>query len=481
MKMKQLFISGLAAGIIAATGQVAFAGGATSGGGNSVVCFTDLKARDAVYAELDKAPVAGVNAQNPFSNSTVMAQVVSIESLDLYLHKLPRGRAGQPISRGVIRVATDETAESIVKRVIARLRTKTVFADYITAALDQLEQLNWISADGVVRIADTGLPVMVAPECLIAQTAYRKGEYVYYDKNLFERMDEMSKSSLILHEVLYAIAKEHGAKDASAVYHALSAIVVSDEEFQSIDPTRTVAPLLALIDDPKYTTSIISSARYANGEPITFFRPFSRQDGLRDIFYFNGRHSLDVDGFRVILDSDYRRTTAYGIVNGRLEGATFYSSEGRLLSPPIAGEVAVGYRRIRLSMLSLSGRGPEALQGEVGGNGDGYDQSPSGAVHDGTFSVQVPTRAKVVIDKGYVAFSSDIGSKVILVSYHPGKSTDSKFLKLKSVLFDREGNLLRGVLAESAWFGLRHVKAGTAVSFSRSGPVSGKVEEVGAE
>jgi len=237
------------------------AGVDTSGGGNTVVCFDSTQTRQSVYEALVRAESSGINAVNPFSDEAVLRTIRTTESLDLYLHHLPRGR-NQDQFLSTVAVQPELNADQVLEFLLGRIEKKN---DFPTEVRNLLADLTWIAADGVARIADTGLPVLFPANCLIAQTAYRKGSQIYFDRHLYNKLDDFNKAILVLHEVLYAIAKTEAAQDSSKVYDLISLLVRSElNDFNNVAFAREILNLI--YSNEKKTLTIPCSAYYADQE-----------------------------------------------------------------------------------------------------------------------------------------------------------------------------------------------------------------------
>ncbi|HAR43744.1 MAG TPA: hypothetical protein DCS07_14105 [Bdellovibrionales bacterium] len=151
----------------------------------------------------------------------------------------------------------------------------------------------------MARIADTGLPVLFSPNCLVAQTAYRKGNQIFFDRNLYNRLSPLNQAALVLHEALYAIAKDDGATDASKIYDLVSLFLRSETDLEGIGSealTREFVKLLFTEED-KFLT-MPCSTQYS-GTKVSV-RILVDHGGAR-FAYLAQRTVLDAFGFKLDL------------------------------------------------------------------------------------------------------------------------------------------------------------------------------------
>lgn len=198
-------------------------------GGNAVVCFSTIDQRNKVRDVL----MENKRKQDPFpifSDSAVQAAIKSVGSLDLYLYQLPRDLDGwtRPI------VTWTGTPKDLVERAITRLETKTEGVKFLREALAAIPYKNWRARTGVPTIEDSDFDGYLNPECIIAQIAHFKNGLVDYDSFLFNRLDDVNKAALILHELFYFLdRRDFQAVSAADTYPAVG-LTLSDNELNGL-------------------------------------------------------------------------------------------------------------------------------------------------------------------------------------------------------------------------------------------------------
>jgi len=187
----------------------AFAGGWTSGGGNSVVCFHD------------PAVVAQVKGNAGALSNQAIPHITFIEAFDLYEAKLKRGFP--PKAPVLAEPHAGEAFLDYVERIIARSEISVpALAEIMRNSQKLLPEdhivLNDHGIQGVQDVNSVGL--IDSQNCVLATTAvqYKIEDqfYLHIDERLFfhPAHSEWSKAVLLLHEYLYRFAREKGQLDS---------------------------------------------------------------------------------------------------------------------------------------------------------------------------------------------------------------------------------------------------------------------------
>ena len=441
---------------------LAQAGIDSSGGGNSVVCFTSIAVREQVFSILNEGERSGINARNPFADPAIQSQISTVESLDLYMHKLPRGQEENQI-RSLFDYSQFVSRDEVIAYILSRLDERNSFGVNVRDVLNY--RLSWVASDGVAKVSDTGLPILVAPNCLIAQSAHRIGNQVFFDRHLFRRMDNLSQAVLVLHEAIYTIAKDQGASDALKVYEVISLLIRSDEEFFNTNNDEGFAQeLLNLVFLDTKTKLSIPWSLVFNGQnlPVRAAVGFS---GIEKTYFTKDTH-IDVNGFTVSLqqyawwEGPCIQQTLSHSLNGGIDGR--YA--GFLILKTLRdGEPRKEYVSLsRISLTDWRGR----FEGYVSGGSLLDFSNRSRHLHD----LAVTKDALVLIENDQVMFTS----ATIEWSYKGRLSDrDIQVVKLNELIMDSKGFLVSAILEQDVRVGtFRSLKAGTKVKFDEKGWIS---------
>ncbi|MCX6124066.1 MAG: hypothetical protein NTV34_04865, partial [Proteobacteria bacterium] len=172
-------------------------GGIKGSGGDAVVCFANKDAQKTVREQLQSNNYPNANVNNPFKDPAISGAISSVELLDVFEFKLPSGFPG--VIRGTVDI--DTTFDKMAPRLIQRMAQKSRFGDKIAEALMQVPLENWRQAEGVLDINDSAQVFFIPSDCLLIQVAVRVDRQVFYDVNLWQKMDELSRTALVLHEL----------------------------------------------------------------------------------------------------------------------------------------------------------------------------------------------------------------------------------------------------------------------------------------
>ena len=216
----QIFISLL---FLLATTQIVFAGGMDSGGGQGYVCF-------------DSAVVA-THTKNNHGNldDDDINHISQVVTLDLFEAKLKRGNPAREIK--IVERKPDENYEQFLERIINRIAVKfPELANQIVKVSNDFsgDHLLW-SPIGLTEVSD-GNSVLAYDTAfctlttLAIQFKEEDAQYLNLDPRLFnhEKMTEESKAVLLLHEYLYAIARQKGRSSSRGTRLAISYLIRDD-------------------------------------------------------------------------------------------------------------------------------------------------------------------------------------------------------------------------------------------------------------
>ncbi len=216
------------------------AGGDKGNGGDAVVCFSDSTVQEQVRLELFRNQAGGTNS-NPFAKPETMRVVSSVELLDLYEYKLPNGFP--PKRREVMKV--DGTFQETVPAIFSRLEKKSAFATTLRDVYKTIPLNHWHASPGVVEINDSSQAFLLPSECLLIQVAARISDQVYYDEHLWNKMDELNHTALVLHELIYKIAVDHGDNNSQKARQIVG-LAMSKDEFEQFDAYQVYKKLAPL-------------------------------------------------------------------------------------------------------------------------------------------------------------------------------------------------------------------------------------------
>jgi len=205
---------------------VARTGGDHSGGGNLRVCFDSNAAAEAVLSGNGEIP------------DESFAHIQSIEALDLYDAQRPRGF--DQVEIPLVEMQEGEKFIHYVDRILARVEQNLPrLSERLKTHRDQLKKSENIKFydTSLKRVHDEATVSRVEEgNCVLATAAVqeKKGNLwlLSLDRRLFfhNRHSEMSRAVLILHEIVYALARELGQKDSSNTRILVGHLIANDPE-----------------------------------------------------------------------------------------------------------------------------------------------------------------------------------------------------------------------------------------------------------
>lgn len=173
-------------------------------GGDSVVCFQNAAQKEKVEAVLRRNKMAaqmGYVRQDPFAD--INMNLVKVETLDIWETRQSTYPQPEFIEVG--------NAEESTKERIAVLKNKiTLLADAMEDSLNGFyAPSKWLaSSTGIVEIDDSHELINYTKLCIPVQIAVQTKTRIYYDARLFTKLDELNKTALILHELMYSWSKQ---------------------------------------------------------------------------------------------------------------------------------------------------------------------------------------------------------------------------------------------------------------------------------
>ncbi len=210
------------------------------GGGNGVVCFDSTSIVDQIHAN------------GGYIDNAMLPNIVSIESYDLFEARQPRGMAGELVPQ-IIEPAEGERFLVYISRVMSRVNwTIPRLVGHANDALRRLDSNNIIRQPfGLEPVNDVNtVGLLDSGRCVLATLAshFFEGEktYLHVDQRLFDhpRHGRTSRAVLILHEVLYMVARRqfHHA-DSRNTRILISYLIASNPEITLGDVYRAAVSL----------------------------------------------------------------------------------------------------------------------------------------------------------------------------------------------------------------------------------------------
>jgi hypothetical protein len=199
-------------------------GGTKGNGGDAVVCFKNLQTRDSVQARLQSNRHERIKV-NPFKSLDVMNEVSSIEILDLFQYRLPSGFP--PVERKFF--AVSGRFDQALPQLMDRLKSVSGLVHKLEATLAEIPLQSWRQAEAVVEIDDSAEVFFLPPECLLVQVAVRQDNQVFYDAYLWNRMDELNRLGLVVHELVYKIGADR-SQSTSEKARQIVGLIMSESE-----------------------------------------------------------------------------------------------------------------------------------------------------------------------------------------------------------------------------------------------------------
>lgn len=209
------------------TPAVLFAGGDAGNGGDAVVCFNKNYQPPSIVVE------NGVQHPGTYVDETGMIKpeawdhVESVQVLDYY--EAARTRMGNINDNDS---NLEELSNLTMEETVAFVQNKTkVLPDFYKRWKGVSDRFSnrtlWVFVEAVLEdINDSVEPYLYPQNCIKVQTAVRKGNQLFVNKLIWDRMDEAQRGLLQIHEELYYIAIGMGHVNSSRVrvllYHLLS-------------------------------------------------------------------------------------------------------------------------------------------------------------------------------------------------------------------------------------------------------------------
>ncbi|MGE3263078.1 MAG: hypothetical protein AB7K68_14955 [Bacteriovoracia bacterium] len=239
MKLKKSIL--LLSLILFATAGSAFAGSWSSGGGSAVVCFNDPNI------------VARVKARSGMVMAEELNDIESIEMLDLFEWKRPRGMEGTP-NLPLAEPMPGEKYTSFVKRITDRAYNTIgshsssleggignylyTYQSIFTHIIGR--NIEW-TGTSLVHLGDEGTPIRFGGNCTLVPLAVQEGEgfdlRLFIDDRLFfhPKHSEQSKAALFIHEFLYAMGRKLGQTDSSRTRLAVGWMMQNAPDVRIVD------------------------------------------------------------------------------------------------------------------------------------------------------------------------------------------------------------------------------------------------------
>jgi len=204
------FLGALALIFFAVIANQGFAGTEGGGGGNAVVCFQKGN------SEL----VEKIKEREGKIPDEVLAKIESIETLDLYQARQPRGLPS--VTPSLVPLLPNETENQYINRILARFdRTVPTISDLIRVSRKELSTDKIIMSPAPLKTvfdADELQSFEDSGDCVLATIAvqYSEGDltYLHIDERLFNhpKNSQLSRNALLLHEYVYLPARKRGQK-----------------------------------------------------------------------------------------------------------------------------------------------------------------------------------------------------------------------------------------------------------------------------
>lgn len=182
-----------------------------SGGGNSLVCFTD---RFVEYRGNQVDIIQNIKENNNVLEDDHLPFISSIEFFDLYEAKKPRGF--DSVKPEILGIEDGESYYDYFDRLGERF-DKSVYrlTDIVKEAKALIPDSQFVFHDSAVEYQnDLGSVTLPSKKCMIitmaAQVNYNGFYEVHIDQRLFNhpKHSRQSKATLILHELVYAIGRK---------------------------------------------------------------------------------------------------------------------------------------------------------------------------------------------------------------------------------------------------------------------------------
>jgi hypothetical protein len=199
---------------------IAMAGGMDSGGGQGFVCFKTEE----------------INKSVQLNNGNILDDQIDgismIVTLDLYEARLQRGTP--PVSPTLVKRLENEGYQAYLDRIIERIAAAyPELGEKIKVMKDNFsgDHLIW-SPIGLTKVTDNGSVLaydsnFCTTTTLAIQFKEESSYYLNIDPRLFEHplMTEEGRAILLLHEFLYAIARDNGKTSSRSARMAIGYLI----------------------------------------------------------------------------------------------------------------------------------------------------------------------------------------------------------------------------------------------------------------
>ena len=259
--------------------QFTIAGGEVGNGGDAVVCF-DRKDGKVTFEKILKS------GKDPFDNSDVVKSIISMETLDSYEYRIEKLFTG--IVPDLYHTSLDY--RDIVVELLERLEKKSSFSKYVDRARENLPEDGWVVAPGIPEIRDEGYAVKLESNCSLVQMAEQVGNKVFVDPAIFrsDKMSELSRATLLLHEFIYNIALDYGHENSFPTRQVVGHLI-SGSGWENI----TTHELNTMFAELLTSKPFFLSGNYQVGEQTLWLESFSRENKNENyidhiLFHSNG-------------------------------------------------------------------------------------------------------------------------------------------------------------------------------------------------
>jgi hypothetical protein len=251
------------AGLGVATGGSVYAGGESSGGGNGVVCFDH------------PAIAAQVNASGGIIRNGDLSHITSIEMVDLFQARKPRGIPAK--TPEVISIDEDPSISdsSAILGYLKKLQSRFQYAvPEIAQNLERMQE--FLSDDFIVlhdsplkQMHDADLEIEIDTEnCALSTLAFSEiispeVVYVHLDRRLFDlangtaKHSRLSKAVLMMHEYFYLLSRFFNHETTSKKTRDMMGYIITQRTGVSLD--RTIRVMAGLGFGPRPDSSFLFS------------------------------------------------------------------------------------------------------------------------------------------------------------------------------------------------------------------------------
>lgn len=191
-------------------GPSAFAaeGGAHTGGGHAVVCFSSEDTARLVSRRMQEQLTSADSVMNRKDVLRgALDQIVSVRLLDLYESRL------QP-------TVNVSSVQQGMQEFMDKFNNRLVYA--IAQAYPRVSVERAVNGSaGISPVDDSSSPVTVAPNCVVLQVAVQSGSgkdvELALDVRLYDKLPLVHQFALQLHEALYAVARDENETSSRSV------------------------------------------------------------------------------------------------------------------------------------------------------------------------------------------------------------------------------------------------------------------------